>query len=402
MEYKGIPYMRRKLESKRTRVLTRYEYYDGKNKVKYFASLMPENYRWMAGALGWCSKAVDNLADRLTFNKFRNDNFNLNDIFAQNNADIFLDSSILSALIGSCCFEYISSDKDGSPRIRVIDGANATGNIDPITGLLTEGYAVLERSDAGTPLLEAYFTAKSTVFFGKGQQTLAVKNPTGYPLLVPVIYRPDATRPFGHSRITRGCMAQMQGALRTIWRSEVAAEFYSFPQKYVLGLADDSEFNSQKANMSTFLSFGKDDEGDKPQVGQFSQQSMAPHIEQLRSFASLFAGEAGLTMDDMGFPSDNPSSADAIKTAHDTLRLTAKKAQRSLGVGLLNTGFVAACLRDKRQYLRRQIYLTSPSWYPIFEPDSSSMSGLGDAILKINQAVPGYISEEIMQDLLGF
>lgn len=194
----------------------------------------------------------------------------------------------------------------------------------------------------------------------------------------------------------------MQGALRTVKRTEVTAEFYSFPQKYVLGLSQDTEFNGRMANLSSFLSFTKDSEGEKPTVGQFTQQSMSPHIEQLRTFAALFAGETGLTLDDLGFVSDNPSSADAIKASHESLRLTAKKAQRTFGTGFLNAGYLAACVRDNFGYQRQQLYMTIPVWCPIFDPDSGMLSALGDALIKINQAYPGYLTEEKLTDLLGF
>jgi len=58
--------------------------------------------------------------------------------------------------------------------------------------------------------------------------------------------------------------------------------------------------------MSSMLTFTKDEDGDIPQLGQFTQQSMSPYIEQFRMFAAAFAGETGLTMDDLGFVSDNP------------------------------------------------------------------------------------------------
>ena len=51
----------------------------------------------------------------------------------------------------------------------------------------------------------------------------------------------------------------------------------------------------------------KDEDGDNPVLGQFQQQSMTPYWEQLKMFAALFAGETGLTLDDLGFASDNPS-----------------------------------------------------------------------------------------------
>ena len=59
-----------------------------------------------------------------------------------------------------------------------------------------------------------------------------------------------------------------------------------------------------KASMSSMMTFTKDEDGDSPTLGQFSQQSMTPHTEQLRMFAALFAGETGLTLDDLGFATD--------------------------------------------------------------------------------------------------
>ncbi len=401
-EYKGIEYLRSKLTNKRVRVLTRYDYYEMKNTLKDLSTTTPPAMKWLTACLGWCSKTVDSVADRLVFREFYEDNFNINQIFGMNNPDTLFDSAVLSALISACCFVYISPDADGYPRLQVIDGANATGIIDPITGLLREGYAVLERGDDKNPTLEAYFTPGRTEYIRKGETKADIhENDAPYPLLVPIIFRPDAARPFGHSRISRSCMQIMQGALRTIKRSEISAEFYSFPQKYVIGLDPELEMDKWKATMSSLLTITKDDDGDKPVVGQFTQQSMAPFIEQLRTFAALFAGETGLTLDDLGFVSDNPSSAEAIKASHENLRLVARKAQRTFGSGFLNVGYLAACVRDKYAYKRQQLYLTKPVWEPIFEPDAAMLSSIGDGAVKLNQAVPGYFNKENLRDLTG-
>ena len=403
-EYKGIPYLRRKLNSKRQRVLTRYKYYEMKNVTIDFGISTPPDLALWQSVLGWCGTAVDALADRIVFREFEEDNFNLNEIFEMNNPDIIFDSAVLSATISSCCFIYISPDEDGYPRLQVIDGSNATGIIDPITGLLEEGYAVLKRnSDTDNPTLEAYFTREETRYIRKGKKdNEVIPHKAGYPLLVPIIFRPDAKRPFGHSRISRSCMSLVGSALRTIKRSEISAEFFSFPQKYVTGLSEDAEpMDKWKATMAAMLSFTKDDDGEHPIVGQFAQQSMTPHLEQLKMFAALFAGETGLTLDDLGFATANPSSSEAIKAAHENLRYTARKAQRSFGSGFLNTGYLAACLRDNYQYERRQLYLTKPTWQPIFEPDAAALSGAGDALLKLQQAFPEYITDKKLYDLTG-
>lgn len=402
-DLKGMAYPRRRLNQKRSRVLTRYKYYEMKNAVKDFGKVTPDEFRFFSETLGWCGKAVDALADRLVWREFRDDNFDLNSIYQMNNADTLFDSAVLSALISSCCFLYISPDGSGYPRLQVIDGGNATGILDEVTGLLTEGYAVLSRDpETDKPLLEAYFTADSTWYYPDGQKPYQVPNLAPAPLLVPVVYRPDAKRPFGHSRISRACMGLQQGALRTLKRSEISAEFYSFPQKYVLGTSNDAEqMDKWKATISSFLEFTKDEDGDKPVVGQFTQQSMSPYTEQLRTFAALFAGETGLTLDDLGFVTDNPSSAEAIKSSHESLRLAARKAQRTFGSGFLNAGYLAACMRDGIAYQRQQLYLTRPVWEPVFEPDAATLSGIGDAVGKINTAIPGYFGAENLRDLTG-
>lgn len=399
---KGPAALRRKLAVKRSRTLTRYRYYEMKHHTEDLGISTPDELRWLTEVLGWCTKAVDCLADRIQFREFRDDNLGMNEIFQLNNMDILTDSAVLSACINSCSFIYISPDETGYPRMQVIDGANATGEIDPITWLLKEGYAVLKRdSDKDTPILEAYFTPTETIYYENGKFTQKVRHGAGQTLLVPIIHRPDDKRPFGHSRISRACMALQKSAIRTIKRSEITAEFYSFPQKYAIGISSDLEMDKWRSSISSMLTITNDEDGNHPNVGQFNQQSATPHLEQLKMFASLFAGETGLTMDDLGFPQDNPSSSEAIRAAHETLRLTGRKAQRSFGVGFLNAGYVAACLRDNFPYKRQVAYLTRPVFAPLFELDNAGMAGLGDAVLKLNQAVPDYIDEEKIKDLTG-
>lgn len=393
----------KRLEYKRKRIDLRYKYYEMKECVHEVREMLPPAYRWMSSTLGWCAKTVDTLADRLSFYSFSDDFYGMGDIYLENNQDILIDAVMLSALICSCSFIHITKDDRGI-RLYSIDGGNATGDLDPSTYLLTSGYAVLERDRNGHPLKEAYFTPGYTYYYVAGYNGPVEIEETGlnYPALVPVIYRPDARRPFGHSRITRACMELQQGAMRTLKRAEISGDFYSFPQRYILGTSEDREpMDKWRATMSSFIEITKDDEGDKPVMGQFSQQSMSPYLDQMRMMASLFAGETGLTVDDLGFVSDNPSSSEAIKASHENLRLCARKAQKNFSTGLLNAGYLAACYRDRRNYNRYDLALTKTNWQPIFEPDFSALSSIGDGAIKLNQAVPGYIDRETLRALTG-
>ena len=408
MDYKGIGYLRDKLLMKRYGVIRRYDYYEMKYLPEEPSPMMPERLKYAyRSVLGWCAKAVDSLADRLVFDGFDADTdvFDMNGIFDLNNKDVLFDNAILGALISACDFIYISADENGYPRLQVIDGSNATGIIDPITMMLTEGYAVLERDEYGNPITEAYFTAGNTDIITKGNHKVVTEsfpNKAPYALLVPIIYRPDSKRVFGHSRISRACMDLMDKARNTITRTEVTAEFYSFPQKYAVGISQDAEpMDAWKATISSMLQFTKDEDGDHPILGQFATASMTPHHEQLKMYASAFAGETGLTLDDLGFATDNPSSADAIKAGHENLRATARKAQRTFGTGFLNAGYLAACVRDNMEYKRTEIYQSRPKWLPLFEPDAAMLSGIGDAFIKLTQAFPDYVDADKLKELTG-
>src|SRR5699024_9758889 len=144
----GIEYLRDKLKRYRYGALKRQLTYDMKNKDIEPSIAIPQQLRHQYRAtLGWCAKAVDSVADRLVFREFANDNFNINEIFQMNSSDVLFDDAMLSALVNSCSFVYISEGEEDIPRLQVIQGSEATGILDPITRLLTEGYAVLSRDD---------------------------------------------------------------------------------------------------------------------------------------------------------------------------------------------------------------------------------------------------------------
>lgn len=402
MNYYGITYLKNKLLQKGIKTQKRYSFYEMKNIAFDFGISSPPELRLWNSVVGWCAKGVDSLADRLDLEGFKDDVFDMTTIYDLNNKDILIDSAILGALICSCSFIYISEDESGFPRLQVIDGDNATGVIDPITQMLHEGYAVLERDVWKTPIREAYFTYEYTAIYENGLLVDEIPNKAPYPLLVPIVFKPDAHRPFGHSRISRACMSLTGSALRTVKRSEISAEFFSFPQKYVTGVDDTIEMDKWSAAMSAMMKFTLNDDGqDHVKIGQFSQQSMTPHTDQLKMFASMFAGEVGLTLDDLGFPQSNPSSYEAIKASHENLRLTAKRAQKSFSVGFLNAGFLASCVRDNYKYSRSQITYTRPLWLPPFQADVSTLAGIGDALQKIGSTFPDYLTDEKLRELTG-
>jgi len=380
----SIENLRSKLSSKQSWIDTKYKCYEQKRISIDPSPVIPGAEKVLyKSTLGWCSQAVDDLANRLIVDSFENDNYGMWDIFQLNNKDILFDSAFRSSLISACSFVYVR-EADGEIILQLIDGRNATGNIDPSTFLLKEGYAILDADEHGIPTLEAYFTPDETIYFDKVHKSeLHVGNPTGYPLLVPIIFRPDADRrPFGQSRISKAMIDIQDKASHTITCMEVAREFGAFPQKYVVGLSQDAEFDSVKNAYKQILAIDKDADGDKPTVGQFSQISLSSYLAQLQEYRAEFERCSGLD-------------------SREHLEIIANGAQRTFGSGLLNIGLVASSLRDGRNYKRSLIHETKVIWKPVFSMDTQSISTFGDGIIKINQAVPDAISAKTIQLLTG-
>ena len=187
-------YLKKKLNTIRPKVITKYDYYENKNANDLKSIAIPQflmnHYR---SRLNWCGKAVDLLSDRLSIKRFKNDFYNISAIFDENNADILFDSAIKGALISGCDFIYIKKDDDGKIKLEVVGGGNATGILDETTALLKEGYAVLYRdpNNANTILQDAYFTPEYTEFTDyENGETWRVPNTSNKCLLVPVINKP--------------------------------------------------------------------------------------------------------------------------------------------------------------------------------------------------------------------
>lgn len=87
---RGVTYLKRKLMKYQPQASRRYRYYDMKDQEALHGIVIPpemqDRYR---ACIGWCSKAVDALADRLVFREFAEDNFELNTIFMLNSPDVF-------------------------------------------------------------------------------------------------------------------------------------------------------------------------------------------------------------------------------------------------------------------------------------------------------------------------
>ncbi len=225
----------------------------------------------------------------------------------------------------------------------------------------------------------------------------------GRPLMEPMPYEPTLERPFGQSRITRTVMSITDDAVREKARSEVAAEFAAFPQKWLLGTDAETinDGNRYSAAMGVMQEVAKDPDGDSPTIWQSPQLTMQPHIDYMRSLAAQFAGETDLPLSSLGVVSDNPSSAEAIYAAKEDLVIDAQNLNRSNAQALRSVALMALAVAHGTDWATERD--AGHGIEPMFRDEARpSVVSMSDALLKQVQAIPWLADTSVALEMLGY
>lgn len=373
-------------------------YYKGKNDLKDLGISIPKTLRRIRGTVGWASKAVDALAVRSRFDGFSfadGQTHGLDSIFATNAFKSKYQQSVTSELINSCAFLTISKGGEGEPPVIVnaYSALNASAVWDYRRNRIKYGLVVADKkkklvdSEELEPTALNLYTDTDVWEITRYVSVWKAKrlpHEMGRPLIESLVYRPTIDRPFGRSRITRDVMEIVDNATRESVRTEIHSEFFTSPQRVLLGVDPEDVFSGkseQQALIGSFLALGRDDEGDVPQVTQFAQASMQPHLDYMRSLASRFSAITNVPISEMGVISDNPSSAEAIYAAKEALVIEAEDLNASNGEALKNIGRMAIAILQNKPLT--ELDETENSIMPRFRnPAMPSIVSQSDAMVK--------------------
>ena len=391
----------------------KYQYYNATQPTKDLGISLPKNFSKMKPGVGWASRAVNTISDRLNFDGFARDTFGINDLFISSNAPEVLNKAKTDALIAGCSFVALLPTEDGSVKLLPFTATEATGVIDERTGLLETGLAVVkwfpfddkftvwkDWSKVGLiPDSYLLFRPDYTAYFENQQLRYIVENPTGRPLLHVLTHRQSADRPFGKSRISNTVRRIVDEVGRLKIRYEIAAEFYSAPQRYVNGLAEGATDNT---NLETALgklwAITKDEDGEHPDIGQLPQMSINQFSDQKKDLARDFCAETALTLRNLGYETANPTSAESLSAMSDDLLLEAQESQTELGRQYKEIAISMRLVLDKNDNIPTGLKDIEPIWKPLFQLDIGSA---GDAAIKLLQAMPELAGTTTLYRMLG-
>lgn len=387
---------------------TRYSYYNGKNRLKDIGIAIPPGMRSRCeSVVGWPQKAVDALATRSRFDGWiaSDDDVQaiLDGVSERSRLSVKYRQNTVSELIYGCSFATVGM-VNGKARIDLYSAENAAAVWDDAKGHIAYGMTI-DDFDEGHPVAISLYTDDAKVSLWKDAAFWRFEvHPyrMGRPAMEAFAYRPSFRKPFGQSRITGAVMSLTDSAVRESVRSELSAEFFTSPQKYLLGIDPDA-FDGQtkwEAYIGNILTVTRDANGDVPTFGQLSQGSMQPHTDYMRSLASRFAGETNVPMHMLGIVSDNPSSAEAIYAANEPLIIEAEDLNASARDTL--KGLALMCIAGELDVPVDELTAEQRDFTANFySPAMPSVVSQTDAAIKIASVVPEFAGTESFWRMIG-
>ena len=374
-------------------------YYDGTFSVKYLGIAIPEEAKALRMVAGWATTTVDVLEERLIWNGWTSPE--LKDVYYDNALDSESSQIHLDSLIYGTSYISVTAGGDGEPealirghdarntvgimnhRTRRLDVAltrslNNEGNVDGLTLWLPHEIIELSREDKTNTLVV----------------TDRVEHTLGRVPMVQQVNRPRTGDRGGKSEITRAVRSYTDSAVRALTGMEVNREFFSSPQRYMIGLGaeDMVDANGNRVDPWKILAgriWGvpgielEDENGEltgeieKPEIGEFSPISPGPYLEQISGLARQLAAEAGLPAEYLGVTQSNPSSADAIVKGESRLIRRAEKRQSQFGHSWDDVGLLTQAVLGVEGERPRSMWM---------DPSTPTMAATTDAMVKATQA----------------
>lgn len=330
-------------------------YFNGEQLIRDLGISIPPQLRGLHTVIGWPRVGVESLEERLDLEAFRwadgSDSGELAEIAEAN--DLFDESSLahLDALVYGREYLAVGSGGCGTDECPPLITAESPLDMTLLwDARLRVGTAAL-RECAADSYIDADPEQRMLVLYLPDQTVMAVPSPSGgwevvdrdiHNLgIVPVVRMANRQRTadrVGRSEITPEVMSITDAACRRLMGMEVAAEFFGAPARYILGASEaafqDAEGNAKSAwetYIGRVLALERDEDGAVPTVGQFPAHDPTGMTKIIDLYARIMSSQFGLPPHMLGYTTDNPASADAIRSTEAKLVKRSERRIRRFG-----------------------------------------------------------------------
>jgi hypothetical protein len=377
--------LRRRLDHYRKVNSVRQAYYEASQRIRHLDIAIPPHLQDIGVVCGWAGTAVDVIEERLNWDSWTSstgDLMGLDEVYEDNDLDVEAPLAQLDALLAGISYVTVGSGdtSNGEPDILVTPES-------PMDCTSMWDYRRRTNTAALSQTRDGAGRVQEETFYLPGLTIELTRNDNGRLVVtdrietkrdrIPVsrlVNRARASRRGGRSEITPPVMYLTDAAIRTMLGMEINREFYTTPQRWMMG-ADMSVFTDENGDPTSpweaiaglMLAAPRpyDEEtstwGELPQVGQFTASPPTPYIDQVRAYSMQLAAEVGIPASYLGYATDNPASADAIRAGEARLITRSIRRQKGFTKGWREVAYNVLLWRDGKVD-RASLMQIQPNW----------------------------------------
>lgn len=361
-------------------------------------------------ASDWPATVVDSYAERMHFIGWRDGgSLGMADVTELSGLQLAVTDAVLDSLIYGVGFIAIEPDSDGVWSAQAVPPTRGTviwdySNKRPVAGM--RGRTLFDGTEQTVLYLPegiAYLEGDEVVSFAP--------HGLGAPTMWRIRNSQRSDKWYGRSMITAPVRYFTVAACRTMEGMELNREFYTYPQRWLkngtMDMFVDSDNPSEservmagfRATTGSMLTLPPPAEPGDPEMElhQFSSSPPTPFIDQIQVYSQLMASATGIPAAYLGFSTENPPSADAIRAWLDRLILGCRNQQGLINPDLRRLGWMALNLNGQRIPWREFTTRVKERWE---EPATPSLSSTADALGKLKAAEAIDITGDWAQDML--
>jgi hypothetical protein len=329
-------------------------YYEGTQPMSYMAPELAKEIgdRIRPVVLNWPRLVVDSLEERLDVEGFRygpdaTADARLWEWWQANDMDEQSQMGHVDSLAAARSFVIVGAGDDAAtPVITVESPEQVTVDFDPRTRLIRAAWKSWTDRAAGYDFGTLYLPDRTATYFrdtaavrtsaGAGWSEVDVdEHRMGRVPVVPLVNRPRVLAPLGVSELV-DVVPLSDAACKVATDMMVSAEFHAMPRRWVVGMTEEDFRDAQGNKISEWSKvagriWASGALPSEVQIGQFPEANLSNFHETINSLAKLVASMAGLPAHALGMATDNPASADAIRSSEARLVKRAERRQRSFG-----------------------------------------------------------------------
>lgn len=408
---KLVAILDRDIQKQRKRLLRNDEYYEGEQPLRYMAPELQAEIgdRVTQLVINWpklCTEAYENRSDIEGFRFAGNDSTDdeLWKMWQANDGDEQAQLAHLESLICGRAFVIVGSGESDEdlPVMTVEHPLQMTVRRDPKTRKIS---MALKRwkDDDGVQNASLYLPDSTIQFIRKrGTDWTEIDrddHQLGRPPVAALLNNGRLLRQLGRSEF-HDIIPIADAANKMATDMMISGEFHAMPRRWAIGMTEADFVDEDGNKLSTFSTiagrlWATDRKPSDVEYGQFTEASLEAFHATLKVLAQLAAQLMFLPQDYMSFTSDNPTSADALRSSESRLVKRCERKHTAWGGGWEEVQRLM--LRFKHGGFDPKARSLETVWR---DPSTPTIAQKADAVVKLRQA--GILPTEFARQELGY